>query len=305
MSAFVICLGGINHDRTLRLVGAPVAGASNRVTVSVDAGGVARNVAEMLARLGVRVQLFGTVGDDPPGRAVVAQTKAARVEVGGVLVRAEGQTGGYTAVLDPQGELFIGLADLAATEALTPKMLAPLLAKAGNADLLFADTNLAPETLAWLISKYAGVCALAIDLVSPEKAQRLAGKLAGVAMVFGNRQEAAALMGVEGDAKELAAAIVHSGAGRAVITDGPGAIAYADAGEQHLLVPPPVEPADVSGAGDALIAGFLAAHLAGRPPRAALELGLAAARVTVAVPGRVAQNLTLKRLQKTVQTGED
>ncbi|MFV2003547.1 MAG: PfkB family carbohydrate kinase, partial [Paracoccaceae bacterium] len=110
----------------------PVPGVSNRVSAAPAAGGhaaggVARNVAEMLARLGVQAHLIGAVGNDPQGRAVLRETAAAGVNVDHVLVCDDFQTGGYTAVLDPRGELFIGLADTSATENLTPDMLAPKL----------------------------------------------------------------------------------------------------------------------------------------------------------------------------------
>ena len=55
-------------DRTLRLAAAPVPGSSNPARMSTGFGGVARNVAENLARLGVPVALVSRVGDDDSGR---------------------------------------------------------------------------------------------------------------------------------------------------------------------------------------------------------------------------------------------
>ena len=69
-------------------------------------GGVARNVAENLARLGVRTQLIAAVGRDAPGEWLLRETAASGVDLRSV-VRTGGPTGSYTAVLDDRGELLV------------------------------------------------------------------------------------------------------------------------------------------------------------------------------------------------------
>ncbi|MCA3574619.1 MAG: carbohydrate kinase, partial [Aestuariivirga sp.] len=62
--ARVIVIGGANVDIKGRSSGPFVQGTSNPGEVTVSAGGVGRNIAENLSRLGVSVSLFTALGDD-------------------------------------------------------------------------------------------------------------------------------------------------------------------------------------------------------------------------------------------------
>ncbi|HEU4518527.1 MAG TPA: PfkB family carbohydrate kinase, partial [Microvirga sp.] len=106
----VVCVGGAVRDRKLRSAGPLVPGTSNPVRSERSFGGVARNVAENLARLGVATALVSLVGDDGEGRAIRAHLGRAGVDTRFVAV-ADGQaTAEYLAVLPPSGELAFGLA---------------------------------------------------------------------------------------------------------------------------------------------------------------------------------------------------
>ena len=70
-AAEVWCFGGATMDRQLRAVEPLRAGDSNPVLTRSTPGGVARNVAEALARLGCRTGLVSAVGDDGDGRAII------------------------------------------------------------------------------------------------------------------------------------------------------------------------------------------------------------------------------------------
>ena len=114
-------VGGANVDVKARTAAALVTGTSNPGTVVRTPGGVGRNVAENLARLGSRVALVSTVGSDPDGDWLLEETAAAGVDVTPVL--RGGRTGRYVAVLDAGGELVAGVSDMAATDALGPEVL--------------------------------------------------------------------------------------------------------------------------------------------------------------------------------------
>jgi sugar/nucleoside kinase (ribokinase family) len=58
--------------------------AARPVAVVVVPGGVGRNIAENLARLGTQVHLVSAVGADALGDELLAATAAARVDVGNV-----------------------------------------------------------------------------------------------------------------------------------------------------------------------------------------------------------------------------
>ena len=82
----VVCVGGATVDRIYRAQDALRSGTSNPVTSRRGFGGVARNVAESLARLGAKVDLISAVGDDGNGRAMTAHLAELGVNVGHVQV---------------------------------------------------------------------------------------------------------------------------------------------------------------------------------------------------------------------------
>ena len=123
MKQWVVVVGGTNMDVVARTTAPLVAATSNPGRTRISPGGVGRNVAENLARLGSRVALVSTVGSDPDGDWLLEATAAAGVDVSPVL--RGGQTGRYVALLDAGGELVAGVSDMAATDALGPEGAPP------------------------------------------------------------------------------------------------------------------------------------------------------------------------------------
>ena len=81
-------------------------------------GGVGRNIAENLARLGTPTHLVAPVGRDAFGEELVAQTRAAGVVVDHVI-QTDDATGTYLAVLDADGELLVAVSNMEVTDRLT------------------------------------------------------------------------------------------------------------------------------------------------------------------------------------------
>jgi pseudouridine kinase len=309
----VVCVGGAVLDRTLRLAAAPVPGSSNPARMSTGSGGVARNVAENLARLGVPVALVSRVGDDDSGRELLAGLDRAGVDRSAVREVAGAATAQYVALLDPAGELVIAAAAMDLFDGFDPDHVLPAAGAATG--LVLADTNLPGPVLAALVAagRY-GALRLAVDAVSTAKVTRLPADLTGVAVLFCNQDEAQAWLALPGGAEHdqalhgqalhgqaehgraaddgpvvAAQRLVDAGAEQVVLTLGAGGALLA--GPQGVLRLPaePVPVVDVTGAGDALVAGTLAGLVRGRSPAEAVANGVRLASRTVAVQGSVVQ----------------
>src|ERR687883_812684 len=109
-TATIVCMGGVVAARVVRLAAPPVAGTSNPGSVVSSPGGVARNIAENLARLGHRPTLVSVIGDDTVGTSLVTGVRAAGVDARGVRTVPSEPTAEYIAILDPDGELVLGVA---------------------------------------------------------------------------------------------------------------------------------------------------------------------------------------------------
>lgn len=296
----VVVIGGANVDVLARSAVGIVAGTSNPGTTTVGNGGVARNVAENLARLGTRTVLLAAVGEDALGDRLLADTAAAGVDVAAVR-RTPTPTGSYTAVLDSDGELVVAVADMTATDDLGPDDVRRVAGEVAAAAMLVLDGNLTVATVAAAADLAAanGVRTV-LDPVSVPKAERLRPALSAGYEWFAmtpNRAELAALtrrpVGTE---DELAAAVeVLHGLGVEhvwVRLGAAGSLVSSAAGDTVRLPTVPAEVVDVTGAGDSMLAAFCHAVLAGRSPAEAARLGHVVAALTVASPHSVRPDLS-------------
>jgi pseudouridine kinase len=281
----VAIFGGAVLDRKYHARAPLVAGTSNPVEGSHSHGGVARNVAENLARLDMPVFFSSIVGWDETGDALLRHLEMLGVDVGGVTRTGERPTAEYAAILDPGNELALGIADMAIFDLYTTEHLDRAWPHAAGTAWVFADCNLPEPVLAELIARCrAGGKPIAVNTVSAPKAVKLAGMLERIDLLFTNRDEADALLGAgpdPRDARAAAQALLDAGARAAVVTEGGAGYALLDAGVVSRHAVPPANPVDITGAGDAMIAGTLFRLLAGAGLAEAASAGaLLAARTT-------------------------
>ncbi|GGR54022.1 carbohydrate kinase [Deinococcus seoulensis] len=302
----VVVVGGANVDVKARTIQAAVPGTSNPGVSAQAPGGVARNVAENLARLGVPASLVSVVGRDALGDWLLRETEAAGVDVRAVLRAPDVTTGTYTAVLDASGELLVAVAAMAAVEALTPAALQERRGVLRGAAWVVADGNLPEGSLSHLLSlaAEAGV-PVVFEPVSVPKAARLRAALAAglvPQVVTPNVPELGALLGRdvpdEPEALRGAAAELHAQGVRLVWVrrGAAGSLLSTPEGVTELAALP-ADVRDVTGAGDAMLAAFLAALASGLPPAEAARHGHAAAAITVESDHAVSPTLTPAAIQ--------
>jgi len=287
----IACVGGAHVDRHGMLRGPLVLGTSNPGTVHSDLGGVARNVAQNLARLGCRVVLCSRVGNDEAGRQVLGQP----LDTSLITISDASPTASYTAILESSGELVIGLADMDVYDEVTPAILAPALPRLREAELWFVDANLPGETIAWLLREAPWM--VAVDAISVAKSRRLTPLLAGIRYLFCNTAQAGSMADDRfGSAVDAARALMAMGAASGIVTAGASGIAVYESGEVAPMPALKAVPRDVTGAGDALVAGTLYGLSNGHNLRTAARLGLAAAAIAVESEKSAAPSLTVEAL---------
>lgn len=306
MPGKVVVIGGANLD--IRAISAEplIEGTSNPGRVKILPGGVARNIAENLARLGIDTALISAVGDDPAGHQILAQTVAAGVDITGVS-NVPSPTGIYSAILDQDGDLAVAVNAMAIIEALTPEQVLMHRGKLQAADLIIADCNLATATLKRLASFAAERGKrLVVDPVSVPKCTKLDGMLeiAPLFAVAPNRAQAEKLTGYSCTTPrmgERAAQVLHErGVGLVVLhldRDGVLVSETSDGQTKSVVIPSQAKRArerDVTGGGDAAIAGLVFGLLRGQPAGPAARIGqIAAASVLESTDGRIDANAVL------------
>jgi pseudouridine kinase len=255
----VVCVGAANLDRKLRSTGALALGTSNPASQSESFGGVARNIAENLARLGTTVALLTAIGADTSGTALLAHAEDLGIDVRGALRLSGCCSGTYTAVLDRDGEMVVALADMALYDRLAPDFIDARQAQLAGAALVVADLNLPHDTVAALaVQARRHATPLVLVAVSEPKMARLPADLSGVRLLILNAGELAARVGRPlADDAAVAQAIREvraQGARDLVVTRGVRGVLLT-AGERIVDLPAlPSDVVDVTGAGDAFAA---------------------------------------------------
>ncbi|MBB6254224.1 carbohydrate kinase [Nitrospirillum iridis] len=274
----VVCLGGAVLDRKYQALAPLVPATSNPVSGVRSPGGVARNVAENLARLAVPTALISIVGEDETGREILNHLRTLGVDVSQVAVTVDAPTAEYAAILGPDGDLAVAAADMRIFDLYTPALLDRAWPHLAAACWVFADCNLPADTLAALVARRRDArFQLALDAVSIPKLARLPADLSGIDLLFMNLEEANALLGTSGatlaDALVAARGLRSRGVAGAVVTLGARGTAVAGGDTAATFAAVPALPLDTTGAGDAMIAGALYRLVAGDDLPTAARMG--------------------------------
>ena len=304
----VVVVGGANVDLKARSAARATPATSNPGHASMAPGGVGRNIAENLARLGDRVHLVSIVGRDALGDNLLEHTAAAGVRIEHVA-RTDQPTGTYTAVLDMDGELLVAIADMEATAALGPEQLHAARDVIATAGVLVLDGNLSREAFDHALDLGRGVRTV-FEPVSVPKAALLKEAVDGrLHAVTPNRDELAALTDLptrtDRQVRVAARALHDRGVELVWIRLGARGSLLSSVDDVLEIEALPATVDDVTGAGDAMLAAFCHVLLAGGSAQDAARFGHAAAALTIASPHTVRPDLTPRLLQATLEARSD
>lgn len=329
----VAVYGGANLDVQARSAAAFRPGDSNPGSVTTAPGGVGRNIAENLARLGASVELVTALGDDQAARAIEASCEAAGIRLDRSLRLGGVPTPQYLCVLDADGRLVGAVAAMDAIEAFGPERLAERLAPGDEAELVVLDANLPAATIRAAAERWKGK-PLVLDTVSVAKAVRAASSIGLLAAMKPNLAEARALLAAAGagaaasprrpgatadgaaasisarasdglpaagsdavaEASWAASALMALGLGQAFVSLGAIGLLWADSGGMGLVRPPRLPVVNVSGAGDAATAALAWACVLGVGAREKAAFAAAAAALCAAAPDPVSKALSQESL---------
>jgi pseudouridine kinase len=299
----VLVIGSAGVDIVGRLRSELHTDSSNPAQIRFSFGGVARNVAENLARLGQPVRLITAIGEDDAAGRLLDGLVEAGVDVGAVLRTADGNTGTYLAVFDQAGNRQFALDDMRIVSGLTSQYMRQYAHLFEDASMLFIDANLPKDTLRTVMSlarrAHLPVCA---DPTTASLAHRLRPYIPRFFMITPNSSEASILCDptqeVSNRKQALTAVkcLVSQGVDLAIITLAEQGLCYATSEVSGYIPALRTGVLDPTGAGDALSATVIFAILNGIQIDEAMRLGVSAASLTLRYRGAVVPDLSLEKL---------
>ena len=280
----VCVIGGANVDITATSRERFLRGDSNPGSVRLSFGGVGRNIAHNLALLGDEVCFVTRFGGDAFGQMLRVSCREIGMDISLCETCPTLPSACFASLNDCCGEMIGGVADMVVTESISTEWLAARIDAINTADAVVADTNLLPETLAWLIDHVTQP--LYVDGVSGPKAGRLRE-----ALVISRVKR---LYAFKCNALEEETLASVTGCTRRFVSRGANGLDVTEDDQTTHYPALPCIVRNVTGGGDALLAGIVHAG-----PNATVEeaarFGLLCARY--AVESDEAVNEELKNLR--------
>lgn len=226
----IICIGGANIDRRYLVKDKMIQGTSHNVQSRTNVGGVARNVAENLGRLEEKVMLFSVTGNDTEWKMIENQSEHFMNLK--AVDRIEGcPTGTFMEVIDMNGEMVLGLAEVDIFDKMTPEWLSKHLSVLKRSKYIIADLNCPKDTIEFLNSfaiKYN--IPIALMTVSVQRLNNLPDYLGGIKVLITKHNETAAYFDMEvetdEDLKDAVKKWLGKGTEHVIISKGSTKIAY-------------------------------------------------------------------------------
>lgn len=278
----VVVIGQIARDLVLRTDGPPTSDDSATILQRKELlGGKGANQAVGLAQLGVPVALIAVAGDDDAGESVLAQARRDAIDVGGVARR--GTTALLIDVVPKPAERML-LEDVPESSLVQVADLDRSTSVFDTADTVSIQLQQPPTTAleAAQRARRRGLRVVADGAPAPHIRADL---LAAVDVIRADVTEASLIAGGEITTAKQAFELADH-----LLTCGPGLVAIAVPkvgdlvswrGGSQLFEFADVDVMDPTGAGDAFVAGLIAALRDGATPPEAGELAAAAASSTV------------------------
>jgi pseudouridine kinase len=316
----VVVIGGANIDLRGRPAGEVLERhTSNPGKINVGSGGVGRNIAHNLALLNVPVTLLSAVGDDGEGIRILEETGKAGVKTEQMIISGEHPTGIYLAILDEKGEMEVAVSDMQILEEITLEYLRSKAYLIKESKIVVVDTNIPEESIEYVVDLCNKVnVPLLIEPVSGKERERGCGsesesesKKWVIDYITPSEDELESILGAKinddevVDTVKAAEELKCRGVKNVIVTLGKRGIYVSSGGEVSdfsegeqgdpkpgkFMTPYKGKVVDVTGAGDALVAGLVYGIYKGYPLEMAARFGLGAAALTISTKEAVRRDL--------------
>ncbi len=281
---YAVVIGGANMDLCGQAHQPLINGDSNPGSLTCSPGGVGRNISENLSRLGSKVQFISAVGDDKWGDQLKQACLTAGVSVDHCLTVTGATSSSYLSLHNPDGEMQVALNDMALIDSLDADYLTQQNGVISRSSLIVLDANLHPDALDYLFHIHHNK-PIFVDPVSSVKAVKLTPFLSQIHTLKPNKLEAELLSGQsinrKDDIRKVAETLHNKGIRRLLISLGSEGAYASDHSGGFYVKTSGRQVCNVTGAGDALMAGLAHAYLKNWSWKEGVQFALGAAGLAV------------------------
>ncbi|MCF6165732.1 Pseudouridine kinase ribokinase-adenosine kinase-pfkB [Furfurilactobacillus rossiae] len=297
--SYVTVIGGINMDIFGVADENVVDKSSNAGHVYYAVGGLGRNIALNLRKLGIQNYFISVYGDDNNGEQFKADALANDMDITYSKQFADTNSSTYLYVNQPGGDRVVGLDDMSINDRITPEFLEDREDMINNSTSVVIDSNLPQQTIEWLYDHCQRP--MFAKAVSVTKAGRLLKGIGCLNTLVLNAVESKTLSGIEATDKhtaiQAAQRIIDKGVNNVFLYIDEVGMLYQD--ERHQLFYPEqkINQRNTNGAGAAATAALVWAHKNEMSFEDSGQLANAAAYLSMESIQAVNENLTHRTLE--------
>ncbi|QCX34337.1 kinase [Caloramator sp. E03] len=304
---YVLALGGANVD----IQGVPkdklIFRDSNIGTLNISLGGVARNIAENLSRLGIFVKLLTAIGDDLYGNKILEHCKDLKIDVSDVIVSKKHSTSTYLSILDEKKDMAVALSCMDVCDEITIDYIKSKENILKDSKICIADTNLSREVLEY-ITQIKDVN-IFLDTVSTSKAKRVKDFIGRFHTIKPNRYEAQVLTGINVDsidnAKRACEYLLNKGVKRVFLSLGEeGVISAGEEFDMFKINMLKIKVVNATGAGDAFLAGLAFGDLKGMSIIECAKFAMSCAAIALSSENTISDEMSVENVNKKMKEME-
>ena len=303
-SPYVCVIGGANIDITgfsrhkIKLTD------SNLGTVQLSMGGVGRNIAETLVRLGINTKLICPIGDDIYGKQIRESCAALSIDYRDSLFLKNKASSVYLSIMDEDNDLAIGLSAMDICDEMDVLFLRKKNDIIKNARFVVLETNIPEASLKSVIESNPNQRFL-LDTVSGLKSLRAKHLLNQLFILKTNKLEAELLSDVkianEENLSKAGQVFLNKGVQNVFITLGKAGVYYCNNEKEGIIRPLVVKVINTNGAGDASSAGIIYGILNNQNIQECAKLGIISSTFAVAHQDTVNPEVDEQKLLKHLQ----
>ncbi len=280
---------------------------SNPGCVKMSYGGVCRNIAENMARVGLNTKFISILGNDETGRGMLEHSRKMGYDMEDSLITQNGGTPTYMAILNESGEMVSAVVDMKSINELSYEFIDEKAEIIENAEYVIVDTD-NPDKLEYLLKHYHKKTKFILDPVSAVKANDVKHLIKYFHTIKPNRYEAEQLANIAlKDDKALieAAAIFHAeGVENVFISLDAEGIFYSDGYRRGKVKANSAVVTNVTGAGDAFLAGIGYGFMNGLNTVDTVEFAIGMSLVAIAHEDTIHPDMGIEIVQKTIRNTE-
>lgn len=295
---YITVVGAVNVD----ISGTPyqklLSADSNPGTMTISFGGVGRNIAENVSRLGGHVEMITVLGDDFYAAEIEKSCRMLGIQLQHTL-RVTGQnTSTYLCINDEQGDMAVAVNDMSIYEKLTPEFLETKLSIINKGSLVVIDGNIPEESIRFLADK----CTVPIlaEPVSTKKAMKFISVMDKLFLLKPNLLELELLSGIKVTSEEelhkAMDMLLQKGLKHLTVSMGSKGVYYGNQeGKKHYPCLP-CKVVNTTGCGDSLMGAITWGIQKGDSVEQSIQYGLSAASICIEHPGAISQELTAEHV---------